>query len=331
MKILLTGYTGNLGPAIARELSEHEVIACVRNPEAAPKMGHVRLVQGTLMELPRSVAGEIEVIIHAAANTSFVTPLDDLRITNVEGTRSILEFSRARPRLEKIIHVSTACVCGKQSGSVPEARLPKPASFVNAYEESKWEAEELVFNSDLPTEVIRLSIVAGSETDGSVRRTGALHHTLYWLWKGLIPMMPGSPDSLVDLISTEHAAQVVAGRAVAGLQPKQVTHGCAGEAAPRLGELLDHLTTIFSKRSPAWERGSITPPMIVDAATFALFEETVAQSGDLLFRRICQDSRSFLPGLLHPRQYETTNSGTPATDWRHLAELVTGHVIDSRS
>lgn len=331
MKILLTGYTGNLGPAIAHELASHEVMALARRPEAAAPMPHVRVVRGSLEEIPDSLAHDIEVIIHGAADTSFTASLDELRATNVEGTRRILRFAGSCPRLQKFIHVSTACVCGKQSGLIPEGRLPKPGSFVNAYEESKWEAEELAFESELPTEIVRLSIVAGSEMDGSVLRAGALHHALYWLWKGLIPMMPGSPDALVDLISTEHAAQVVADRAFAPFRSKQVTHGCAGDAAPRLGELLDQLVSIFSARSSAWERGSIVPPVIVDAATFALFEQTVEQSGDLLFRRVCQDSRSFLPGLLHPRLYETRHAGSPATDWRKLTHLVTSHVLDSRS
>lgn len=331
MKVLLTGYTGNLGPAIARELSRDEVVAPVRSPETAPLMPHVRVMRGSLEELPGFSSEGVEVVIHAAANTSFVAPLEELQRVNVEGTRRALEFARACPRLKKFVHVSTACVCGKTSGVIPEARLPKPSSFVNAYEESKWEAEELLFESNLPVEIVRLSIVAGSEANGSVHRQGALHHTLYWLWKGLIPMMPGSPDALVDLISTEHAARIVAACALAPLRPKQVTHGCAGAAAPRLGDLLEHLVSTFSARSPAWQRCSITPPMIVDAPTFALFEETVEQSGDLLFRRVCQDSKAFLPGLLHPRCYETTHEGPSPADWRKLAELVTSHVIDSRS
>ncbi len=60
--------------------------------------------------------------------------------------------------------------------------------------------EELVLDSGL-AEIVRLSIVAGSEKDGSVRRTGGLHHALFWLWKGLIPMMPGAPETSLDLIS----------------------------------------------------------------------------------------------------------------------------------
>jgi nucleoside-diphosphate-sugar epimerase len=106
----------------------------------------------------------------------------------------------------------------------PEAPLTKAPRFVNAYEQSKWEAEQVVFASALPVEIARLSIVAGSERDGSVRRPGALHHTLYWLYKGLIPMLPGQVDSPVDLISTEFAAAAVAALIAADASPGRVVH-----------------------------------------------------------------------------------------------------------
>ncbi|MDB6079719.1 MAG: hypothetical protein JWO82_3466 [Akkermansiaceae bacterium] len=336
MNIFLTGYTGNLGPALAGALTGHAVQALVRDPSHAPVLPHVKVVAGSFEDLPLSLQGEIEVIIHSAASTAFLAPLEDLRRTNVEGTARMLDFARNCPRLKKFVHVSTACVCGLRSGDIPEARLPRPPAFVNSYEQSKWEAEELIFESGLPAEIVRLSIVAGSERDGAVRSAGALHHTLFWLWKGLIPMMPGSADTPVDLISTEYAAEVVAACANAPLAPLRVIHGCAGDRAPSLGELLTSLTTIFSTKSAAWQRGSIAAPMMVDAETFALFEETVVQSGDLLFRRVCQDSKAFLPGLLHPRRYLTRRASElpcrePSSDWRSLAQLVTRHVIDSRS
>jgi long-chain acyl-CoA synthetase len=261
--------------------------------------------------------------------------LYDLPRTNVERTARVLEFARACPKLRKLVHISTTCVCGIQSGEIPEARLPKPAAFVNAYEQSKWEAEELVLDSSLPVEIVRLSIVAGSEKDGSVRRTGGLHHALFWLWKGLIPMMPGTPDTPLDLISTEYAARVVADCAQSAVESGRVLHACAGGDSPRLDELLEHAALVFAAKSNAWRHRSITPPMIVDADTFALFEQTVEQSGDALFRRVCRDSKSFLPGLLHRRRYANAKgrglAGDPHGDWRRLTELVTCHVIDSRS
>jgi nucleoside-diphosphate-sugar epimerase len=330
MTILLTGYTGNLGPSIAERLAPHAVFALVRSTDTALAMDHVKLIEGSLERLPVELAEQIDVIIHAAADTSFVAPLDTLRATNVDGTERLLAFAQQCPRLRKFIHVSTTCVCGTSGGLIPEAALPLPPAFVNGYEQSKWEAEERVRASGLPVEIVRLSIVAGSEADGSVRRLGALHHALYWFYKGLIPMIPGSEDARVDLISTEYAAQTVAERALSGGPLKEVVHGCGGASSPRLNDLLNRLVAVFSERSDAWSHGRIAKPMIVDAGTFALFERSVEQSGDALFTRVCRDSKAFLPGLLHPREYAA--STVPAPDaWKPLVDSVTRHVLDSRS
>ncbi|TLD72732.1 NAD-dependent epimerase/dehydratase family protein [Phragmitibacter flavus] len=337
MNILLTGYTGNLGKEMAHQLAGHEVHALVRDVEKvnALHQPHVQIHPGDFDELPNKLAADIEVIIHAAASTAFRAPLATLREVNVEGTARMLEFARRCPLLKKFVQVSTACVCGTNVGLVEEARLVRPIGFVNAYEQSKWEAEELVFDSDLPVEVVRLSIVAGSETDGSVLRLGAMHHLLFWLWKGLIPMMPGSDQTRVDLISTEYAAAVVAACVDSPLESGRVMHGCAGDAAPRLSELLQHLASVFEPTSNGWRSGSIVAPAIVDAETFAMFKTSVMQSGDVLFRRVLEDAESFLPGLLHPRQHATDNADRcclqPRADWKPLTELVTHHVIQSKS
>jgi nucleoside-diphosphate-sugar epimerase len=335
MKILLTGFTGNLGPAIAQSLASHSIRAVVRDMEAVPFLNHVELLLGDLDHLPESITADTEIIVHSAASTAFRAPLDELRLVNVRGTQLVLDFAARCPRLRKFVHLSTACVCGADGGDIPEAPLPRPSAFVNAYERSKWEAEQLIFASDLPVEIVRLAIVAGSEHDGSVRRMGALHHTLFWLWKGLIPMMPGAADTPVDLISTEFAAAVVAECVEAPLVQHRVLHGCAGAAAPGLGELLAHLAQLFSKRSSAWAAGHVVPPALVDAETFAMFETSVLQSGDVLFRRVCEDSKSFLPSLLHPRRYLSAQADVlchaTRPDWKNLAELVTHHVVSSRS
>ena len=335
MNILLTGYSGNLGPEIARALSAHSIRAVVRNPETAPLLDHVQIIAGDLDHLPESSAAEIEIIVHSAASTAFRASLDELRHSNLRGTQLMLDFAAHCPRLRKFVHLSTACICGVDGGDIPEAPLPRPSAFVNPYEQSKWEAEQLVLASDLPVEIVRLAIVAGSERDGSVRRIGALHHTLYWLWKGLIPMMPGAAETPVDLISTEFSAVVVAACVESPLLQHRVLHGCAGAAAPGLGELLAHLSHLFAARSSAWAAGHIAPPALVDADTFAMFETSVLQSGDVLFRRVCEDSKSFLPSLLHPRRYLTAQADSlcdvARPDWKNLAELVTHHVLASRS
>lgn len=321
MNILLTGYTGNLGGEIAHHLAPHRVFALTRtHGEITPG---VELIPGSLEQLPAQLSSEIEVIVHGAASTAFRAPLEELRRVNVEGTSRLLEFAHRCPRLQRFIHLSTTCVCGNQSGLIPERPLPRARAFVNPYEQSKWEAEQVVLESNLPVEIARLSIVAGSEIDGSVRRPGALHHTLYWFFKGLIPMLPGRETSQVDLISTEFAAKGIAALVAAAPEPGRIVHLASGRKAPCLRELLDFLGQLFAKHHHGWTSGAIAIPDIVDAETFAMFQDSARRSGDLIFQRVCDDAEAFLPGLLHPRLLATSFAHQiDQPDWRVLAERV---------
>ena len=323
MNVLLTGFTGNLGPAIAEALEDHHVFALVRDPARAPRLSEVELIAGSLEALPRGIGHDVEVLVHAAASTAFRLPLEEMRRVNVEGTRRLLAFAEECPRLQRFLQVSTVCVGGKRSGVLPETSIVDCPAFVNAYEQSKWEAEQLVLASDLPVEIVRIAIVAGRERDGAVRRPGALHHTVRWLQRGLIPMMPGRPDTPVDLISTEFAAETVAALLRQPVRPGRIVHASAGRRAPRLRELLDHFAGLFVRQHRGWATGAIALPDIVDADTYALFEQSVARSGDALFRRVCDDAQSFLPMLLHPRTCATSLAADlPCPDWRRLCERV---------
>jgi len=324
MNILLTGFTGNLGTEIASQLiSDHGIFALVRQPLVFPWTEGLTFVKGALESLPQELAGTIEGIVHGAALTSFKAPLDESRRTNVEGTAHVLAFAERCPHLRRFIHLSTACVCGDRGGLIPEEPLSAPANFLNAYEQSKWEAEQLVLTSPVPAEIVRLSIVAGSERDGSVLRLGALHHALHWFYKGLIPMMPGNPSSRVDLISTEFAAAVVANVLREEGQAGRILHGVAGEAAPTLAEIFECLHALFAQHHRGWAKGAIVLPDLVDAQTFAMFEASVRQSGNLLFQRVCDDAQTFLPGLLYPRTYAVSRAAEiPTTDWRALVHRV---------
>jgi nucleoside-diphosphate-sugar epimerase len=323
MNILLTGFTGNLGPEIARQLAPHRVLALVRSAAAVAPGSGVELIEGTLEALPASITPEVEAIVHSAASTAFRAAPADLRRVNVLGTARLLEFARACPRLRRFVHLSTTCVCGDLAGCIPESPLPKRPGFVNAYEESKWEAEQIVLDSGLPVEIARLAIVAGSERDGAVRRPGALHRTLYWMYKGLIPMMPGRPCANVDLISTEFAAAAIAALIHADATPGRTVHVSAGERAPRLGELIDCLAGLFAEHDRGWSTGAVARPDLVDAGTFALFEASARRSGDCLFQRVCEDAQCFLPGLLHTRTLATSLVRLiPCPHWRVLTGRV---------
>lgn len=134
----------------------------------------------------------------------------------------------------------------------------------------------------------------------------------------------------MDLISTEFVGGVIAALVRSESEPGRIIHVSAGNAAPKLGELLDFLAALFSKHHRGWASGAVERPDIVDAETFALFEQAVRQSGDLLFQRVCEDGRSFLPGFLYPRTMATSLArSVPSSDWRVLASRVVTWLVDT--
>jgi nucleoside-diphosphate-sugar epimerase len=350
-QILVTGATGALGPPLIRELLRRdcaERIGLLIRPGAYGAEKRFRDLVGDLDEacLPVGalfpVAGDLseewdpdaalsrdtEVIVHAAADTSFrAAPWLQERI-NVDGTRAILNWARRCPRLSHLVLVSTTCVAGARSGSITETATPAPPQFVNPYERTKWQAERITLESGLSVRVVRLSTCAGDEGDGTVARLGALHHSLQWLYRGLVPMVPGSVSTPVDFISTNLAVAVLTRAAMIPLSGTEIVHVAAGIRAAPLAELLTFLIKLFAETHAGWRRGQIIRPMIVDGAAFAAFRRSVELSRDLLLRQVTEATESFLPSLLYPKTFETKNAEQfwggplPLPDWRQTIARV---------
>ena len=191
-------------------------------------------------------------------------------------------------------------MAGKRTGTVCELLEERASDFINPYEQTKWEAERLTAAAGLPVRIARLSTCIGGERTGYVHRFGAIHQSIRWLTRGLVPMLPAADGSLVDLIATDVAARWIARAVARPVTDLDVCHVAAGPRAIPVLELIAaavaHLRTTVS----GWADGQIEAPVIVDAATFELFERSVAQSGDPLFGRVLVSARSFFPGASVP-------------------------------
>lgn len=90
---------------------------------------------------------KIDGIWHLAANLSFKSE-DRERVfkTNKEGLRKIIFLTKSLNI--NLYYTSTAYVHGKNSGTSKEIFFPKPKYFNNPYEESKFEAEQLIKNEN---------------------------------------------------------------------------------------------------------------------------------------------------------------------------------------
>ncbi|MEE1798406.1 NAD-dependent epimerase/dehydratase family protein [Streptomyces sp. JV176] len=115
--------------------------------------GRLRVVE-TELERPRlglsgrafqELADGLGAIWHSAGSINLEGDLPELRRTNVEGTRHVLELAAAGRGRPVVHHVSTAFVAGRRrEGVAYEDELDDAYGFENAYEHSKYEAEKLI-------------------------------------------------------------------------------------------------------------------------------------------------------------------------------------------
>jgi len=240
--VLLTGGTGFVGTYVARWLVENtdvRVSVLVRAGDIDAARQRLARAWWDRPELVAAVGGRIEVvagdvcrerlglderaydrlvaatdrIIHAAADIRLDAPLDELRSTNVEGTRNMLAFARDVHRhhgLERFSHVSTAYVAGGRQGSVPEADLTDEHGFLSNYERSKYEGEVLVRReTGFPVSVFRPGMVVGSSEDGYIRTFNTLYYPLRLYLTGKLRAIPLSPSQKVNLAPVDHVAEAI--------------------------------------------------------------------------------------------------------------------------
>ncbi|MEV6166177.1 NAD-dependent epimerase/dehydratase family protein [Streptomyces sp. NPDC052052] len=93
----------------------------------------------------QELADGLGAIWHSAGSINLEGDLPELRRTNVEGTRHVLELAAAGRERPVVHHVSTAFVAGsRREGVAYEDELDDTYGFENAYERSKFEAEVLI-------------------------------------------------------------------------------------------------------------------------------------------------------------------------------------------
>jgi len=227
-----------------------------------------------------------------------------------------------------MVLVSTVCVAGAATGEVSETSSEHPPAFINYYEQTKWSAERLALASGLPVQIARVSIVMGSHETGEVHRMGALHHVLRWYGSGLIPTMPGTAQTTVDLIPAETAGRFLARAAVDPRAHGAIWHVAAGLRAAPLKEVLALILERFSSGRAVIRAMDEVGPQIVGGRAFERIRRAVAGKGDRVMAQLMESIDSFLPGLLYPRTFDTTQAELfwggplPLEDWRETLTRV---------
>jgi nucleoside-diphosphate-sugar epimerase len=178
---------------------------------------------------------------------------------------------------------------------------------VNAYEQSKYEAEQLVREHASEWVILRPSTVVCDDVSGAVTQVNAVHRALRLYRAGLVAMMPGVEDSAVDVVTADFVAEAIARLALGEESAGRVVHLCAGDGALPLTDLLD-ITYEHWAGDPEWRRRGISRPPLADLPTYSLFEQSIEELGDASIKRLTRSLSHFVPQLALPKRFETSNA-----------------------
>jgi nucleoside-diphosphate-sugar epimerase len=313
--LLLTGATGLVGHELLRRLlaarPELRVVALTRQPEKAAELSCIPGVTGLAGDLLQPGLGLDEValgqlrsclteVLHCAAETRFGLPIEDARAANVGGTRHLLDLARRCRRLEKFGHVSTCYVAGRAAGRVPEAPLHHSDGFLNTYQQSKYEAEELVIQAmgELPVAVFRLSSVIGDSATGQVRQFNHVHQLLRVLPRNVLAVAPCDPAAPIDLIPTDWAASALAYLFARRFAPGRIYQICAGQQGSlTVGQMIDLTVGIFLAHPVGRRLSPLRLPKLVSLAEYEEYVAKKRRGTDRLLNELLRVLDYFLPHL----------------------------------
>jgi thioester reductase-like protein len=332
--ILLTGATGFVGmELLARYLqrTDRTVYALVRGsddedaqrrlddtiarmlPDPASYAGRAVAVRGDVtqpaMGMPprrrAALAAEVGEIVHAAASVSFALPLAESRQINVTGTEQVLRLAELTARrgdgLRRLSYISTAYVAGDHRGRFGENELDIGQRFRNAYERSKFEAEQRVraHSELLPIQIFRPSIVVGEADTGWTPAFNVIYWPLRAFARGAYKAIPARGSAPVDVVPVSYVAD-----AIFELSRREAPSGAtynlaAGDRASSVNELLELSASYFGEPRPR-----VVPPRVYRRVAHPLLLRT---GGDRR-RKALEASEIFFPYFAMRVRYDTTGA-----------------------
>jgi nucleoside-diphosphate-sugar epimerase len=223
-KVLVTGGGGFLGTALiklARELGL-EVTSLARQYYPHLEALEVEQLQGDVAD-PRVVVRAVkgcQTVFHTAAKAGIWGPEDEYHEINVQGTRNVIEASRATGA-KRIIYTSSPSVVfnGRDMAGADES-VPYSSRFEAAYPKTKAQAEQIILESNgagLATIALRPHLIWGPGDNNLLPRIIARAR------EGQLRRI-GRRDPLIDPVYIDNAAsahflaakRLVPGSSIAG-------------------------------------------------------------------------------------------------------------------
>jgi nucleoside-diphosphate-sugar epimerase len=177
--------------------------ADVRDNQRRPVPG-IAVLRGDVRQpgFGLAAAPEVDLVIHSAAVTAFDASPEAYQSVNIDGTAHAIGVARAAGA--RLLHVSTAYVCGMRDGVIAESDTG--TAFVNGYEASKAAGEALVWRSRLDFAIARPSVVVGDSASGAISRFENIYMIFKLIAEGRVRTLPAAAGASLDLVPIDHVA-----------------------------------------------------------------------------------------------------------------------------
>lgn len=195
----------------------------------------------------RDITQNVDIIIHSAAETSFVRDAA-CRETNVLGATHLIALARQCVRRPRVMHISTAYVSGIVQNACLKEDNELGQDHHNGYTRSKAEAEALFFESDLDVLVVRPSVVLSADLPDVRFARAILQFVPLAFAFDAVPVDPAARPDAVPV-------QFVADSIVRLLERSALRHRCyhisAGdEGTAGYGELAALVDQFYGRATP---------------------------------------------------------------------------------
>ena len=256
--VLITGATGLLGGAVLVDAMQNrpEVgwTALVRAEDETHARSRLAARFGRLTDAAtaRAMAARVDVllgdlfaleqvsdvalashthILHLAADTSYWSKSANWRV-NFDGTLAVAEAARRMPKLQRLLHIGTATICGRGAPPVvhEEAYPSAAADHIVHYTMAKASTETALVErySDLPIIVARPSIIAGHSVLGCQPTASIL-----WFVRAAeaLRLVSCDPQGGIDIIPFDWAASALLHLLLKPELAHRTYHVSAGESS----------------------------------------------------------------------------------------------------
>ncbi|ONI92992.1 hypothetical protein ALI22I_00735 [Saccharothrix sp. ALI-22-I] len=270
-RLLLTGATGVLGPALVAEFGGSRFVALehrtpVGDPDVEVVRGDVTAERfGLDTDTYERLLKEVDGVLHAAALTSVAWPAEEISRANILGTRNAMRF--AEDAGVPLHHISTFYVQGRDG--------THDSTPANAYQSSKREAEDVVRTAEVPTAIYRLPMVLGDSTTGAITRFQG--QGIYVAAKALVcgnaHVLPVPDGSYVDFLPRDHVARCVRIGVDAGVTGEHwVT---AGRAALTFEQFVEECMGLAAELGREVVRPKVVDPGVVERLFLPAFGDSI--------------------------------------------------------